>query len=158
MPTSTAGNSGRNRERGFTLIEVMAVMAILAVAGVVVTLGISSRRSGPEGAEAAAHALASRLRSARDAAIRQAGEEVVLIDATRRLFASRGAARPFTVSAEVRIDVLASRSEQAAPGVIGIRFFPNGASTGGVVRLIENARSYEVRVNWLTGRVVIAPL
>jgi general secretion pathway protein H len=33
----------------------------------------------------------------------------------------------------------------------GIRFYPDGGSTGGNVRLEANGRIYQVNVAWLTG-------
>lgn len=128
-------------------------MVVLALAASVAAVSFG-RREGALGAETAAHAVAERLRAARNTAIRRASEEVVLIDVARKLVVdARQAARPVRLSSGVRIDAVSSRSEQATAATFGIRFFPNGASTGGTIRFSEEARSYEVRVNWLTGRV-----
>jgi general secretion pathway protein H len=38
-----------------------------------------------------------------------------------------------------------------------VRFHPDGASSGTVLRLSREGAEYEVRVNWYTGGVAIAP-
>ena len=38
-----------------------------------------------------------------------------------------------------------------------IRFFANGMSCGGTIALTTLDASYEIRVNWLTGRIEIVP-
>jgi general secretion pathway protein H len=38
-----------------------------------------------------------------------------------------------------------------------INFFPTGMSCGGVIVLSRQGVGYEIRVNWLTGGVEIAP-
>ena len=36
-----------------------------------------------------------------------------------------------------------------------VRFFPDGAATGGRVRLLANGAGWDVDVRWLTGEVVV---
>ena len=38
-----------------------------------------------------------------------------------------------------------------------VRFHPDGASTGAVLKLSREKAEYEIRVNWYTGGVAIAP-
>ena len=38
-----------------------------------------------------------------------------------------------------------------------VRFYPDGASSGAVVRLSREKAEYEIRVNWYTGGVAIEP-
>ena len=38
-----------------------------------------------------------------------------------------------------------------------VRFNPDGASTGAVLKLSREKAEYEIRVNWYTGGVAIAP-
>jgi general secretion pathway protein H len=40
----------------------------------------------------------------------------------------------------------------------GVRFFPNGSSTGATIDLRTERQAYEVRINWLTGRVSTAAI
>jgi general secretion pathway protein H len=53
--------------------------------------------------------------------------------------------------------VLAARCNQRVAGPT-IRFFASGMSCGGVIALTRLGTGYEIRVNWLTGGVEVAPL
>ena len=44
-----------------------------------------------------------------------------------------------------------ARSEVTSESVAGIRFFPDGGSTGGRVDLVVHGREYIVNIAWLTG-------
>lgn len=137
------------------MIELIAVVVVLALAASVAAVSFG-RRNTTLDAERAAHALAERLRNARNSAMRRAAEEVVLVDVARKLIVNaRATNQPIRIGDGVAIEAVSSRSEQASAATFGIRFFPNGASTGGTIKLSEETRSYEVRVNWLTGRVSI---
>ncbi len=62
---------------------------------------------------------------------------------------------PLRIADTISVTSETSAVEQQGRKVAGIRFFPNGASTGGKVRLETGRQAYEVRVNWLTGRVAV---
>ena len=49
-----------------------------------------------------------------------------------------------------------ARSELTSETAGGIRFYPDGGSTGGNVRLEANGRIYRVNVTWLTGEASMA--
>jgi hypothetical protein len=53
--------------------------------------------------------------------------------------------------------LLALNKDTLEPGRGIIRFFADGSSTGGVVRLVRGERRADVAIDWLTGRVAIAP-
>jgi general secretion pathway protein H len=61
------------------------------------------------------------------------------------------------VQLPVGMDVLltTARSEFTSEQVGGIRFFPDGGSTGGHVELFVNGREYRVNVAWLTGEATL---
>ena len=56
---------------------------------------------------------------------------------------------------EIRLTLLTARREQIDETRGNIRFFPDGTSTGGAVRLLRDDRAYEVAVDWFDGRVSI---
>jgi general secretion pathway protein H len=143
-----------SRQQGFTLVELLAVLVVLAIVAGLVAAHFSSRRSGAE-LQATAHELASRLRAARTAAIRQAATRAVVIDVAGRQVTAGAGIAPFRIAETVTIASQTSASERRGPASVGIRFFPNGASTGGTIRLQTGRQAYEVRVNWLTGRVAV---
>ena len=144
----------QGRQSGFTLIEVLAVLLVLALlAGLV---GVRLRPGGGnETLQATAHELASRCRAARASAIRRGADQTVVIDLANRMVSAGEAGRPLQIPATITILTDTSAAEQRSQAVAGIRFHPNGTSTGGKIRLEAGRKAYEIRVNWFTGRVSV---
>ena len=60
--------------------------------------------------------------------------------------------------AGIDLELLTVATELGGGGARGgIRFFPDGSSTGGRVTLSHGSRQYFVDVDWLTGRVSVFP-
>jgi general secretion pathway protein H len=144
----------RARQEGFSLVEVIAVLMVLAIlAGLV---GVRLRpASGSNTLLATAHEFASRCRAARTSAIRRGADQIVVIDLAGRMVSTGQAQEPLAIPDSITILTDTSAAERRSPSVAGIRFHPNGSSTGGVVRLESGRKAYEVRVNWFTGRVSV---
>jgi general secretion pathway protein H len=140
---------------GFTLVEVMVVMVIAALMMGLVAASLSRSISGAEARTAARKVVAS-LRYTRSQAILKKEQTVFLVDTGERSYRAPG--REAVVLPE-GMDVLltTARSEMTSEDVGGIRFFPDGGSTGGHVDLIVNGREYRVDVAWLTGEATLAP-
>lgn len=145
MPTSQIDG-----ESGFTLVELLAVMAILAIAaGAVLQLGHSSSETAKVRAFLI-HAEAM-MREARTIAIASVEEQDVVIDTGARqlVHAARGAT--LDVPPGVSLDGKLARVPEAGKGKYVIRFFPHGGSTGASLPFRFRGAVYELRVNWLTG-------
>ena len=156
MPTSatdrTDGENGRSD--GFTLFELLAVLTIMALS-IGVLMHMLPSGSGNGALRSSASALANEFRNARILAINRQRQSVVRIDAERRLVRASGQPKPLQLARSIRLQITSADSEQTERGLAGVRFFPNGSSTGGTVVLKQNGNAYEVRVNWLTGRVSV---
>jgi general secretion pathway protein H len=138
------------RDHGFTLLELMVVLAIMAVViGVVITRG-PSRSRGLE-TRAAAGAIAQALRTARATAIERSETINVAIDPVRHLLApDRGAVR--AIAPNLAMEVL----PPALPGrgtTKLIAFSPSGSASGGAILLGTGTRRVRITVQWLTGQV-----
>ncbi len=59
------------------------------------------------------------------------------------------------VARGMKIELVQSSHEVTDEGG-GIRFLPNGQSSGGAVTLSRGDLAYQVSVNWLTGGVTVA--
>ncbi len=157
MPMSRAGDpvqQDHRAARGFTLIELLVVLTVIALLATLATPMIQRAVPGVE-IKTAAEGLRSELRLARSAAIRDNRETWLSIDVETGAYRRNSAARVRTVPPAIRLTLLTARREQIDATQGRIRFFPDGTSTGGAVRLRRDARSYEVAVDWFDGRVSI---
>ncbi len=140
--------------RGFTLIEIMVVMAILALMLVLISPTFSTALPGVS-LKAAARTLAGSLRHARSRAIALNQEVVLAIDVESRRYAIVGGRTSGKLPGEGEIRLFTAQSELIDATSGTIRFFPDGGSTGGGVTFIDGERRYRVLVDWLTGQTSI---
>jgi general secretion pathway protein H len=149
-----AHRAARSRGAGFTLIEVVVTLAILGFALVLIT-GYKPLMSSALSLDGTASELASGLREARSQAIASDRPVVFAVDlATHRYRIGAGAAQPLPPGLAIQLVTVAGERQSAAVG--GIRFNPDGSSTGGRIMIGQNHRQVAVGVDWLTGRVRVA--
>jgi general secretion pathway protein H len=143
---------GRSRG-GFTLVEMLVVLVIVALMMALVGTSISRNISGAEMRTAASKVAAS-LRYTRTQAILTKSEQVFLVDAENLTYqaAEREAQK---LPEGMKVELNTARSELTSETAGGIRFYPDGGSTGGNVRLEANGRIYRVNVAWLTGEASV---
>ena len=146
--------SDPHRCRGFTLIEVIVVLAILGFALVLVT-GYKPPWSSGLGLKATAAELASGLRLARSEAILHNRSVAFSLDVTGHGYrVGSRAERPLPANLSLELLTIAGENREAAVG--DIRFHPDGSSTGGRISLADRQRRMAVGVDWLTGRISVA--
>jgi general secretion pathway protein H len=144
--------SKTDREAGFTLLEVMAVMLIIAlVASLVVTMTPGTGRAGLKAVTLKTAAL---LRRERIGAILGGRMRHVSLDGERRVFVGEEGEQ-VAIPRDVTVDLLGADAVWSGRQAV-VRFDPDGASTGAVVRLSHEKAEYEIRVNWYTGGVAVS--
>jgi len=137
---------------GFTLIELLAVLAILAIVVLGFSFG-SSRSLDTARFRALMVRTSAAISDSRADAMRRMEETVFYVDLKNRRmgYPDGGALLPIPEGVEVTATV--AESEQYKDGSVGIRFYPQGTSSGGTLAFSFRKQVYEIRVNWLTGNV-----
>jgi general secretion pathway protein H len=142
-----------DRRAGFTLIEVVAVMLIIAL---VASLAVTTMHGTGRGRlKALALETAALLRRERLGAVMTGRERQVSIDGEQRVLVGDGG-DVVAVPRDVVLDILGIDALWSGRQAV-VRFHPDGASTGAVLKLSREKAEYEIRVNWYTGGVAIAP-
>jgi general secretion pathway protein H len=148
--------AGTTKERGFALIEMLCVLAIIGLLAAIILPAIPRATSRAK-LESYAVEAAALLKADRTAALRRQIQVATQVDAEARSIRSGVTGRVIRFPADVAIDAyLATRCADRNAGH-SIDFFPSGMSCGGTIALARPGMGYEVRVNWLTGGVEIVP-
>lgn len=139
------------RPRGFTLLELLLVLAIIAIA---VLLGTGAIGRGMDGLKlrSAANGIAAQLRFTRAQALATGEPQRFTIDPAAHAWQAPKD-RHGTLPPRASVVFTGAREAQPAEGEGAIVFFADGASTGGRVRLQQGAAAWQVDVAWLTGQV-----
>lgn len=152
----------RGHSVGFTLLEMLVVLVIIAGASLLAMAAFGGGLRGMQ-LHASAKEIAAQLRFARAVAISTGEPQDVVIDPQGRSW--RGAkGRSGSLPGEGEVVFTGAGAAQFADAADGdddsegkgvVRFFPDGAATGGRVRLLANGAGWDVDVRWLTGEVVM---
>ncbi len=134
---------------GFTLLEMLVVMTILALVAVLV-VPLLARPPDTLRLEAATRDVIGALRLTRAAAIARNIEMTLMIDADKRIVESP-AIPPRALAPDIVVQLTIAKPEQVGPSRGGFRFFPDGSSTGGDLTLTMRDRKVRICVNWMTG-------
>jgi len=145
----------RRRAPGFTLLEVVLVLVIGAIAYVAV-LTLPARGASAADLKAAARTLAASLRHAQTMAMATRRDSALTIDVESREFTVAGDSTVRQLPQALELKLYTAQSEVTSERRGAIRFYPDGSSTGGRITVASGPRKYLVDVDWLTGRVSIA--
>lgn len=141
-------------EAGFTLIEMMAVMLIIALIAAVAFATMPG--TGRAQLKGVALQTAALFRRQRLDAILTARSRHVVIDGRQRAFVGDDGDR-VEIPRDVVVAILGVDERWSGLQAV-VRFLPDGGSSGTVVKLSREGEAYEVRVNWYTGSVLVEPL
>ena len=131
---------------GFTLVELLVVMGIM---GLVLVVVVNARpKAAATRIAVTARAIATTLQLARAQAMMSNTETVFRIDSVGLQFGLPRSMHALPKGMTVAMNV--AETERVAD-VGGIRFFPDGQSSGGEIDLTLDGRSARIAVNWLTG-------
>lgn len=134
------------RSAGFTLVEMLVVMGIV---GLILAVVLSAKpKTAAARVAVAARAVAATLQLARTQAMATNTETVVRIDTQSRQFGLLGSMHALPRGMTVAMTVAET---ERIEGSGGMRFYPDGQSSGGEIVLMLDGRASRIAVNWLTG-------
>ena len=166
----------RAAQAGFTLIEALVVLALMAAAFALFAGALVGALPGQQLRDAT-HRLAAEMRATRARAVATGVDQSFIIDTQARTWRSgvsdgvadepgastpaaskpssdrRGGGRRGELDDALALGATVAREEQPGPGIAAIRFFADGSSTGGRVVVRRGDAAWRVDVNWLTGAV-----
>jgi len=136
-------------DRGFTLLELLVVVVILALASTLVGINFGGDRAS---LDALARTLVTDLRYVRSRAMVGNVDTALTVDLSRNVYYSRAAKFDRPLPESVALELTVDRRD--TDGKRGrIVFYPDGSSSGGKMRLTRNGRSLEITTAWLNGYV-----
>ena len=146
-----APRSLRLRAGGFSLIEVVAVIALVAIAASLVTLSFSKIFTAAK-VQAASRDLVAALRYTRGQAIVKGQETTFDLDLANNTYHAPGRS-VVQLPKNMRLNLYTATQEQTSETSGSIRFYPDGASTGGHVSVLMDRVEWRISVDWLTGSI-----
>ncbi len=139
--------------RGFTLLEMIVVMLIIAMMASLLGTSVVGRMDSVKVATAARD-LTAALRYTRSQAVLHRQEQYLELNLETKSYVAAGQ-KSVQLPESMELKLLTAQSEVSSDKVGRIRFFADGGSTGGRVTLISGGREWKVKVSWLTGEITM---
>ena len=141
-------------QHGFTLLEILVV---LAIAGLITALALPMMTGSQARADtrAAAREIAAALRMTRVLAMTDGATEAFQIDTAKGTFRAGSTGSPRRVPKGIQLVLVTTIGDRVSDSAGSIRFFADGTSSGGGVKLAKGDNGEIVRVDWMTGRISI---
>ncbi len=143
----------RAAKSGITLAELLVVLVIIGLVSTVMAPRLMPKRSDHH-AKSAATQLAKLCRDGRKLALSSGISQQVQIDTRSGTAWIIQHSQPVKLGSNIELETITAQHE-STPGLAGIRFFADGTSTGGQVRLFSDRSEYQVAVNWANAEVRI---
>lgn len=140
--------------RGFTLLETLIVLGIMGLLmAIIVPKALSGRDYYTLGKNT--RAVSSVMRLARGLAVAEQQETVVIFDLKEKTY-QLPPQKAKKLDEAIHLEVFASTAEISDDEKkAGIRFYPDGGSSGGRVTLTLDGDDRAIDVVWMTGKIHI---
>jgi general secretion pathway protein H len=147
-PAIGAGGA-RTRVGGFTLLETLLVLALIAAAGILAAMAFTGGMDGMR-LRSESKEIAAQLRYTRARAIATGQPQRFRIDPRAHAWEAAGD-RHGDIADSLSVRFTGAREAQVRAGEGAVLFFPDGGSTGGRITLSAGTAAWSIDVAWLTG-------
>ncbi len=144
----------RGKAQGVSLLEMLLVVGLIAIAGTLAAMVLTGGLDGMR-LRSSSKEIAAQLRYTRAQAVASGQPQRFVIDPAGHRWQAPNQ-REGRIPPSLRVQFIGAREVQPRTGEGGIVFFPDGASTGGRVRLQAKKAAWRIDVAWLTGEVKLA--
>ena len=103
----------------------------------------------------AAREISAALRHTRNVAVSRQQEAALSINVQSRRYRISTEKRLRSLPGDVELKVYGAARESPEDHIGGVRFFPDGSSTGGRITVARGERGYRIDVDWLLGKVTL---
>ncbi|MEI6737143.1 MAG: GspH/FimT family pseudopilin [Pseudomonadota bacterium] len=145
----------RCAQKGFTLLEIILVIALAALMFTLVPRLFGSGVSGAE-LKSNVRGLAAAMKMARDVAVNTRRESFVSINVDSREFTTTFDDKVHKLNDKLTLKLFTAQADQIDGQSASFRFYPDGSSNGGRVTVLANEREFAIDIDWLTGRVSVS--
>ena len=132
---------------------MLVVLALIAMA-MAISLPHATKSGDLRKLEALAETMTSELRMVRAKAMSENRMMTLDFDLKNRIVKLDGNSKPIVLPNEIQVSLLTAQDEKQ-DGQLGIKFYPEGGSSGGKIVLASPSSTREIDINWLTGAVVL---
>lgn len=144
-------------ERGFTLVELLVVFAMVALLTALVPLAFERLRESSQYRDTV-RGMLSDIRQARYRALAEGREVRFRVDLAERNYGLEGSPAK-KVPEPLRLRATVADIELTAAQGAGILFLPSGGATGGTIEIVRpSGAGVRLTVDWLSGGVAQSPL
>jgi len=143
----------KSRTRGFTMIELIAVIVLIGIVAVVAGVSFAKSLSSAK-IQAASRDLVAALRYTRGQAIVKGQQKVLELNLEKNSYQAPGKGS-VDLPKDMGLRLTTAQQELTSESSGGIRFFPDGSSTGGNIAVVLGEREWKINVGWLTGEITL---
>jgi general secretion pathway protein H len=141
-------------ESGFTLLELIVVLGILALAASLAFPRVQGTHTAST-LDTTARRLTSALQLAHAESRRTNTDQTLIIDVDHATFWSSTSPTPEAIPKPIALAIQDDSFEWSGTNR-RIRFSPSGSATGGVIALASGNARARITVDWLTGAATLA--
>lgn len=142
------------RDEGFTLVEMLVVLALVAVL-LMISLPYSTSSGEARKLDAIAQIIAAKLRETQASSLSSNRERSLTLDIGKGMLVQTDPDKTFEIPKGITLSIVTSDNE-ILDDAGAFRFFPDGGSTGGRIIMSKGGNRREIAISWLTGGIVVS--